>query len=138
MRRLLVTAFLVGLTAFQGANAVWAAPAEQACLAGSVDQADLMGNYTQESIEATPRLIVTIYQCNEITISWFDRSGSHEARYRTIGRMDSGGLGAEGRVPDRLGAYFEQSNLIGVAPAEPGFIKFWTTGGTEIYRLKKA
>lgn len=119
------------------ASPVSAAPLEQPCNPGVITQFDMAGTYV--SMEHLMRL--TVYPCGGMHLLWSNTAGTHEAVYATTERMPDGGLIARVYQPDPFVRSLDGRNVMGVKPAEPGFIQIITIGpfvdDPHIYRLQK-
>lgn len=119
------------------ASPVSAAPAEQPCNPGVITQFDMAGVYT--SMESLMRL--TVYPCGGMHLLWSNPAGTHEAVYATTERLPADGVIARIYQADPFVRSLDGRNVIGVKPAEPGFIQIITMGpfldDVRVYRLQK-
>lgn len=136
MRLVVLSVSLLVVLAF-GAPSALAAPLEQPCGAGAIDQRDVAGVY----ISSENLMRLTIYPCTGSVLLWSNTYGTHEAGYIAAERMPDGGLIARVYQPDPYVRSLDGRNVIGVKPAEVGWIQIITIGpfadDPHIYRLKK-
>jgi opacity protein-like surface antigen len=96
-----------------------AAPAEQPCRIGAVTQFDLVGVYVSQA-EA---MRLEVYPCGGSLIQWTNAYGEHYAAYGTNKRLVTGGFAA---TPLDSFSRLDNTPVIGVVPAEPGFVNVMT------------
>lgn len=111
-----------------------AAPAEQVCQATAFRQHDLAGTYESSAMR------VIVFPCGGITIHWLNQFGEHGAAYGSYLRVPSGGVIAQGIYPDPVVGYLDGAFILGVKPAEVGWVQIYTATNAGIvgeYRLRK-
>ena len=107
------------------------------CPAGAFLQHDMAGVYEMTTMR------LTVDGCGASQLDWLNYYGEHQALYYSDSRLAGGGVIAWGIQPDPiLNAYLDSSQVLGIKPAEPGWIQVatFTPGGQEIqqiYRLRK-
>ena len=109
--------------------------AAQTCVVGSWDTLDMTGRYLSQSNQ----ILLEIGLCRALVVTW--DSGRHQAVYVAQDKLPSGGYLAAGRYAQPLGVFLDDHPVIGVEPAEPGWIKLTTVSsdgnGRRAYRLQK-
>jgi hypothetical protein len=131
MGRLLLAAMLAVVVFAAGTPPARAQP----CVGGAWTTADMAGFYV-----STPnRMALWIEPCGVMLLTWDNAYGRHRATYQAVDRFDGGGYIGAGVQHD--GWFLDGQTSIGVAPAEPGWIKMLTVSpyGTDLkgYRLEK-